>query len=376
MISSPEELPYWLALLRAPAVGPITFKKLLEEFQVLSELFSNDANHNKRLKHRGYTETLLAYLKSPPWPEIEQDLLWLEKSATQALLLTDAAYPIQLKEIAAPPPVLFVKGKVALLKTPQLAMVGSRNPSPQGITLARQFAAQLAQTGLTITSGLALGIDAASHGGALAVNGNTIAVMATGLDQIYPKSHQQLAEKIACQGVLVSEFLPKTPPIAENFPRRNRIISGLALGVLIVEAALRSGSLITARYANEQGREVFAIPGSIHNPLAKGCHFLLRQGAKLVESIDDILEEFLPGIVEKQVFSPPPVLTPQINRLAKEHRLLVECLNDDCTSIDRIIERSGFSPDKVASMLMELELQGLIVSVAGGYCRWESGFKE
>jgi DNA processing protein len=376
MVSSSKELPYWLALLRAPTVGPITFKKLVEEFPLLSEFFDNSLSHYQTLKNRGYSETFLAYLKNPSWHEVEHDLQWLEQSATEAVLLNEDAYPIQLKEIAAPPPILFVKGKTDLLKTSQIAMVGSRNPSPQGITLARQFAAQLAQSGLTITSGLALGIDAVSHGGALAVNGNTIAVMATGLDQIYPKSHRELAEKIVCHGALVTEFLPKTAPIAENFPRRNRVISGLALGVLVVEAALRSGSLITARFANEQGREVFAIPGAIHNPLAKGCHFLLRQGAKLVESIGDIMEEFLPGTMEKPVFSPPPMLTSKINRLAKDQQQLVECLNDDCTSIDRIIERSGLAPNKVASMLVELELQGLIVSVAGGYCRWVSDAAE
>jgi DNA processing protein len=205
--------------------------------------------------------------------------------------VNDGRYPPLLREIPQAPPVLFVHGDPDCLRVPQLAMVGTRNPTPSGRETARQFAAHLAGAGMIITSGLALGIDAAAHQGALAGGGRTIAVMGTSLDRVYPAKHRDLARAIAERGALVSELPTGTPALAENFPRRNRLISGLALGVLVVEAALQSGSLITARLALDQGREVFAIPGSIHNPLAKGCHALIRQGAKLVETANDIVEE-------------------------------------------------------------------------------------
>jgi len=214
--------------------------------------------------------------------------------ARHILTLHDPAYPALLKEIADPPPLLFVRGDPAVLSRPQLGIVGSRNPTPGGRSLAEDFARSLSRCGLVVTSGMALGIDAAGHRGALRGGGTTLAVAGTGPDRIYPARHRDLARAIVEQGAIISEFAPGTPALPSNFPRRNRIISGLSLGVLVVEAACRSGSLITARLAAEQGREVFALPGSIHNPLARGCHHLIRQGAKLVEDIEDIVEELGP----------------------------------------------------------------------------------
>ena len=230
-------------------------------------------------------------IRHPDWTIIDNDLAWLSQNNNYAITFNEANYPYQLKEIADPPPILFVRGNPDLLAAPQIAIVGSRNPSASGEETAFNFAKTLSQHGFTITSGLALGIDAASHRGALSAKGYTIAVAGTGLDRVYPARHKDLATEIVNTGAIISEFPPGTTAKANHFPRRNRIISGLCQGLLVVEAAKQSGSLITARMALEQNREVFAIPGSIHNPLARGCNALIRQGAKLVETTQDILEE-------------------------------------------------------------------------------------
>jgi DNA processing protein len=268
---------------------------------------------------------------------------------------------------------LYVHGNVAALHTPQLAIVGSRNPSAGGQETAHAFAAHLASVGLTITSGLALGIDAASHAGALDSSGTTVAVMGTGLDRVYPARHRELAHEIVSGGgALVAEFPVGTGPRPENFPRRNRIISGLSLGTLVVEAAPRSGSLTTARHAVEQGREVFAIPGSIHNPLARGCHALIRQGAKLVETAADVLEE-LGVFIEHapQTSSPLPAASPDTP--SSEQSQLLDYMGFDIITIDQLVARSGLTAAAVSSMLLILELDGRVVSQAGGrYVRNES----
>lgn len=255
-------------------------------------------------------------------------------------------------------------------------MVGSRNPSMSGSETAREFAHHLAASGLSITSGLAIGIDGASHAGAMDANGITIAVTGTGLDRVYPASQRDLAHRIAQHGALVSEFPPQTPARPGNFPRRNRIISGLCLGTLVVEAARQSGSLITARLASEQGREVFAIPGSIHNPLARGCHMLIRQGAKLVETAGDVLEELAPLLRDLQprpeTCNKGPVV-PQ-HELDQEYQLLLKCMGFDPAPIDLLIERSGLTAEVVSSMLILLELEGHVSSAPGGiYCRTGKG---
>jgi len=265
---------------------------------------------------------------------------------------------------------LFVRGDPAVLSLPQLAIVGSRNPTAGGRDNATSFAAHLARGGLAITSGLAIGIDAAAHQGALAAEGITVAVCGTGLDVDYPSAHSALAAAIAQRGALVSEFPLGMPALQANFPRRNRIISGLALGTLVVEAAVRSGSLITARLAAEQGREVFAIPGSIHNPLARGCHQLLRQGAQLVETVDDIFAELralvgaLAPALQAAVEPESPAAAAPV--LDKAYEILLDALGFEPAGVDTLVERTGFAADEVASMLLILELDGELESRPGG----------
>jgi DNA processing protein len=324
------------------------------------------------LRARGLAAATLDYFKSPDWRAVEADGKWASEPGHLVLTLSDAGYPAPLKEISDPPPLLFVQGEPAWLSSSQLAVVGSRNPTPAGEQTAFAFSKALVEQGLCITSGLALGIDAAAHEGALEGGGATVAVAATGLDRVYPRRHAALAEKIAQAGAIVSEFPLGTPPIAQNFPRRNRIISGLSLGTLVVEAALQSGSIISARHALEQGREVFAIPGSIHNPLARGCHALIRQGAKLVETVEDILEEIrFARPLSKTASSPVKAdlsasgMVP-VERLDDEYRRLLECLGFDATSVDTLVDRSGLTADVVSSMLLILELQGHVNSHMGG----------
>jgi len=308
-------------------------------------------------------------LRSPDLARIEADRQWLQRAQVQLLDATDPAYPMRLGQIADAPALLYVKGDQRALQTPQLAMVGSRSPTLPGRNTARQFAARLCAQGLTITSGLALGIDAASHEGALDSGGLTIAVLGTGLDQIYPSEHQALAERIAASGALVTEFPPHTPPLKSNFPRRNRIISGLSLGLLVVEAACRSGSLISAKLAGDQGREVFAIPGSIHNPLARGCHALIRSGAKLVEDSIDVLEE-LQFNLPKQVVMELRKVRERVPRAAlaldKNYKILLDALGFEPASLDLLVDRTGLPSQSVASMLLNLELDGAVGIQAGG----------
>lgn len=280
----------------------------------------------------------------------------------------DEDYPTLLKEIPDPPPVLFIRGDRNLLDSLQVAMVGTRNPSPMAMKTTRAFAKSFADFGLTVTSGLALGVDQAVHKGALDGTGKTIAVAATGLDRVYPASHKALAEEIIKTGALVSEFPIGTQPKPGYFPRRNRIISGLSLGVLVVEAAIKSGTLVTAKHAMEQGREVFAIPGSIHNPLAKGCHHLIRQGAKLVETADDVLEEL--GHLSLAAVSKENGQNKAMaeNELAIEgdYAALLDKMAFDPTSVDELIAETHFTAEEISSMLLVMELEGLVSSAPGG----------
>jgi DNA processing protein len=272
-----------------------------------------------------------------------------------------------LLEISSPPPVVFTIGDPATLLTNQIAVVGSRNPSPAGERTARDFAEALAAAGLTVTSGLAIGIDAAAHRGSLNGGGRTLAVVGTGLDQVYPRRHEALAEEIAGSGAVVSEFPLGTPPRPSHFPRRNRIISGLSIGTLVVEASLRSGSLITAKAALDQGREVFAIPGSIHSAMARGCHSLIKQGAKLVESVDDVLEELGGfGLIPSRTGQPDPVgRTPD----AAPGQLL-KYVAWEPTSVDTLVRASGMNAETVSYLLLTLELEGYVASTPTGcYCR-------
>lgn len=351
-------IKYWLALLRIPGIGGQAIRRLLEHFAP-GEIFGAS---RASLGALGFGEKVLDALLNPDWSLVEQDLVWLSQPGNHALTLDDPEYPVLLKEIGNPPPVLFVKGNVGLLNVAHIAMVGSRNPSPAGIHTAIEFAEALATAGFVITSGMALGIDAASHQGALNVNGRTVAVAGTGLDRVYPARHKQLAAQIVEHGALVSEFPPGTVAKADHFPRRNRIISGLSVGLLVVEAAQQSGSLITARFALEQNREVFAIPGSIHNPLARGCNALIRQGAKLVETAQDIFEEL------GQYNQLHMVAAPEIAQMALdlEQQNLLNLIAYNPTTVDTLVQESGLSAEVVSSMLLVLELQGCIASAAGG----------
>lgn len=354
---------YWIAATLLPDVGPTTFSKWLAIFGNIMTLYNSTSTD---LTAAGLTRSQIDSIQNPNWKSVEKILTWREKNQCQLISLIDDAYPPLLKEIPAAPLLLYVRGNISLLNQPQLAIVGSRNPTPTGRELAHHFAQTLSSAGLHITSGLAIGIDAACHRGALSAKGKTIAILGTGLNQIYPHSHRDLADEIAEKGALVSEFSPSEPAKASNFPRRNRIISGLSLGVLVVEAAVKSGSLITARYANEQGREVFAIPGSIHNPLAKGCHYLIRQGAKLVETAEDILEEL--GALSA-ITAPIKTIDNIKNRdtLAPSLRALLAHIGYEITALDTIIMRSGLTASEVSSMLLSLELQDFIKSTHGGY---------
>ncbi len=345
-------------MLRTPGMGNKTILQVLNHFEP-AQIFS--ATRSK-LVESGLKESTINALKSLDWSLVEKDMEWLSQAGNHALTIQDSNYPTQLKEIDNPPPILFVRGNIDLLKQPQIAIVGSRNPSTQGLQTALEFAETLAKFDFTITSGLALGIDAASHQGALKVSGHTIAVAGTGLDRVYPARHKELATEIVKNGALISEFPPGTTAKANHFPRRNRIISGLCLGLLVVEAAKQSGSLITARLALEQNREVFAIPGSIHNPLARGCNALIREGAKLVETTDDIFEEL------GEYNQTPEQTHPEKKQSAldPEQQNLLNSVMFNPTTIDYLVQESGLSVEIISSTLLILELQGYITSAAGG----------
>jgi DNA processing protein len=360
-----NEITDWLILYHAPGVGAVTFLRLIAQFGDAREILRAYSGH---LQAAGLSPETVTYLRQPDRKQIDRDLAWLDQPRNRLITCRHPAYPPLLLQIPDSPPVLYIHGNVDILSSLQLSIVGSRNPTVSGRRTANEFAVCLALAGLTITSGLALGIDAASHTGTLEAGKPTIAVMGTGLDRVYPASHHDLAHRIAEFGALVSEFPIGTPPRPENFPRRNRIISGLSLGTLVVEAATRSGSLISARCAADQGREVFAIPGSIHNPLSRGCHALIRQGAKLVETAQDILDELgsLAAATTGTTRSCDAVTVAQSPELADDYMQLLESMGYSHTSVDMLVASSGLTPAVVSSMLLQLELKGFIASCPGG----------
>ncbi|MBD3671338.1 MAG: DNA-protecting protein DprA [Gammaproteobacteria bacterium] len=364
MTGAQTDLGAWLALSLAPGVGSVTLGRILEHFETPAAALQASAS---QLDGLGVPAQAVAALREPDAARIEQALEWVSGEGNHILTLADPRYPALLRDIPDPPPLIYINGDVDLLSMPQLAMVGSRNPSRTGEETAQGFARYLSRTGLTITSGLATGIDAASHQGALEGSGLTVAVVGTGLDRVYPARHRELAHAIAEKGALVSEFPLGTQPARGNFPRRNRIISGLSVGTLVVEAALKSGSLITARLAMEQGREVFAIPGSIHNPLARGCHRLIRDGAKLVETAEHVLEELAPliSLSLQQMDEVEPNKSTEVE-LDEEYRRLLDEVGFEATSVDTIVDRSGLTAEAVSSMLLVLELQGHVTTAPGG----------
>ena len=291
---------------------------------------------------------------------------WLEDDAHHLVALGDDDYPAMLAEIPGPPRQLYVLGDIDALHLPALAIVGSRNPTQGGVRNAHDFARHLAGQGFTIVSGMAQGIDAAAHEGALDGGGKTVAFLGTGIDRVYPAVNRDLAHRIARQGALVSEYPLGAPPERWHFPERNRLISGLGLGTLVVEAARRSGSLITARLAGEQGREIFALPGSIHNPLSRGCHELIRQGAKLVETAGDILAELRPLTGHLRETAEDAAPGPAFPDTDDDYEELRKVLSHDPVTIDELEQQSGLTIDQLSSMLLILELHGEVESLSGG----------
>ena len=350
------ELRSWLRLAQAPGVGRITAATLLRHFGSPAAIFAAGADDLSNV----VTPAQAASLRAPPSAETarlaDTTLAWLDQPGNAFLTLLDPAYPALLAEIADAPLLLYIRGRGALLHGAALAMVGSRNASVQGKANALAFAQALSEAGLTIVSGLALGIDSAAHDGALRGCGSTVAVIGTGIDRIYPARNADLARRIAHEGCMVSEYPLGTPPRPEHFPQRNRIISGLSAGVLVVEAAAGSGSLITARMANEQGRDVFALPGSIHAALSKGCHQLIREGAQLVESGDDVL----------LALSMAPLVRAAVPVASVPASPLLAVLGDEAMHIDAVLALGMLTPGQLSAELLDLEMAGIVARLPGG----------
>jgi len=346
----------WVALSLIPGLGAESFRRLLAQFGTPDRIFSSSLSALSGVVERPVAS---AIAEGPRLERLATTAQWLAQEGNHILTLADTDYPPALLETADPPPLLYVKGRMELLCQPGLAIVGSRNATAQGKKDAESFGKSFSDAGLCVISGMALGIDAAAHQGGLAGAGSSIAVVGTGLDIVYPAANRNLAHQLALKGALVSEFGLGTPSMAQNFPRRNRIISGLSRGVLVVEAAVRSGSLITARLAGEQGREVFAIPGSIHSSLSKGCHRLIKQGAKLVECAQDVLEE-LGYTVDATRNSTSRESSPDT-----DHGVIAHLGHEAC-AIDTLVNRTGLTPERVSSILLELELAGKVAALPGG----------
>lgn len=358
-----EEIGAWLRLLESPGVGRESARRLLSAYGSPGAIFAASPASLRKLLSAPQASALLA----PPehWDRLLQDTWsWLHAAANaphSLLTLGDSDYPQALLQTPDPPLLLYLKGRRELLGSPALAVVGSRNPTPQGRDNAVAFARHLSESGLCIVSGMASGIDGAAHLGALEGIGGTIAVVGTGLDSVYPKSHAKLAQHIARDGLLISEYALGAPALAQHFPLRNRLIAGLTQGTLVVEAALQSGSLITARLAAEYGREVFAIPGSIHAPQSRGCHQLIQQGAKLVTCAQDILEELRPDQW------PAPAGTSGHSSVQDElgEDPLLSALGYEPTSLDELTARTGESAARLSAQLLELELNGQVQRLPG-----------
>jgi DNA processing protein len=351
-MSDAVELAAWIELSLVPGLGSQSFRSLLSAFGLPANILAATRAQLGRVVNESLAGRIL---ERKFGGEVDKALQWAKQPGHAVITLADAEYPKQLLEIADPPALLYVLGNARLLNSPALAVVGSRNATPQGLENAQSFARTFSDAGLAIVSGLALGIDSAAHRGGLQGRGSTVAVLGTGIDIIYPRRNEPLAGEIAGRGALLSEFSLGTPAAPSNFPRRNRLISGLSRGCLVVEAALSSGSLITAKLAAEQGREVFAVPGSIHSPLSKGCHALIKQGAKLVESAQDVLEEL------GERFAPAPA-----ERDAGADHVLLGKMGFDPCDIDALIARTGLTTEEVSAMLLQLELDGRVASLPGG----------
>jgi DNA processing protein len=347
-----EEARDWIGLSLIAGLGGETYRRLLAAFGSPRQVYAAGASNLRQIVSSDIASAIVA---GPTGKLVDQTLAWLQIDGNHLVTLGDQAYPQALLEIPDPPVMFYAKGNVELLNRPTIGIVGSRHATPQGLKNAESFAQALSEAGWCVASGMALGIDGAAHIGALRGSGSTIAVVGTGLDIVYPSRHRELAHKIAGSGVLVSEYPLSTPSKAHNFPRRNRLISGLSQGVLVVEANLESGSLITARLAGEQGREVFAIPGSIHSPLSKGCHQLIKQGAKLVDSIHDILDEL--GSVSSR--------SPAAAEFVKDEDTLLSIMGFELVDSESLMQLSGLTSDQLSAKLLTLELDGKIARLPG-----------
>lgn len=352
----------WLRLSLCPGIGAITFEKLRAIDSPI-----NIVNYTKQeLTAIGLKPNQVVFLHQQSIALAEQALAWAEGEHRFIVTSGDSLYPPLLSETRGAPPALFIEGQLPLLTKPQIAMVGSRNATVEGLDIARRYAGIFAQHGYCVTSGLALGIDGHAHQGALDVQGSTIAVLGSGLSQVYPARHQSLASRIAERGALVSEHLPSVKPRAEHFPRRNRIVSGLSLAVLVVEATKKSGSLITAKYAAEQGRDVFAIPGSIRQPFHTGCHSLIKSGACLVQSPDDLLSE-IESLTNWSKKVQPTLFDQFIDKEELPFPDLLANVGIEATPVDILAQKTHIPVQEVMQQLLELELLGHVVAVNGGY---------
>lgn len=356
----PPDVKSWLSLSLIDGLGDESIRRLLVAFGSPSGIFSASPSALERIVKKNVVRSIL---RGADEEKLTGALNWLEDPANAIITLADSDYPSLLLNIPDPPPLLYFKGQRKLLNTPALAVVGSRNATPQGLSNAESFSEAISNAGFCIVSGMALGIDTAAHYGGLNGAAASIGVVGTGLDIVYPARNHVLAHQLAKDGALISEFPLGTPAIGRNFPRRNRIISGMSQGCLVVEAALRSGSLITARQALEQGREVLAIPGSIHSPLSKGCHALIKQGAKLVDNTQDILDEldYHASKNNRHCDEKSDVAS------STEDTFLLKYLGHDVTDVDTLCARSGLTAEAVSAMLLTLELDGVVASLPGGY---------
>lgn len=374
-----DELLAWLTLLRAPGLGGASLRALLG---VAGTAHAACTDIRKLRQQASQEQAALDWIEHPDRASLDADLAWLAEPGHRLLRCNEADFPPQLETIASPPAALYVAGDAASLLMPQVAIVGARSASTQGLATARGFARAFSRSGLVVTSGMADGIDGAAHMGALEAGGATVAVVGTGPDLVYPRKHRDLADKIIQHGAIVSEFPPGTEARPNHFPRRNRLIAGLALGTLVVEAGLQSGSLITARLAAEAGREVFALPGSIHNPLAKGCHRLIRDGARLVETAAEVIEALAPAAhalgtdlrarLDADGTSATARVSPAGRAQDPDYVALLAALGDAPMALDELVERTGLGAAAVSSMLLLLELEGNVAPAGNG--RWQRLF--
>ena len=363
------EIKAWLTVSQAPGIGVIKFHRLLDQIGCPEDILKAKTYE---LEKAGLDEKTIHFLRNPPPDEIDPNLKWMETPSHTIRTFHCRQYPEGIKELKDAPPLLYIKGNEDLLKEPQIAVVGSRQPTPGGQANAKEFSQDIAKAGILINSGMALGIDTIAHQTALTCGSTTVAVIATGPDKIYPAKNKQLAERIAEQGVLVSEFPVGTTPVRANFPRRNRLISALSLGVVVIEAGVQSGALITARLAAEQGKDVFAVPGSIQNPKAQGCHRLIQQGAKLVQKTEDILLELQPQL-ERHLRKREVGKTPSSNNggaaISYHHREILEAMGYEPIDVDTLALRCNLSAQAVSVALLTLEIENYVGENNGIYTR-------